>query len=26
VDALIDAVYDSVRHLRKISPVTQVHA
>jgi cysteine desulfurase len=26
VDALISAVEDSVRHLRKISPVTQVHA
>ena len=26
VDALIDAVEDSVRHLRKISPVTQLHA
>ncbi|MBZ5596546.1 MAG: cysteine desulfurase [Acidobacteriia bacterium] len=26
VDALIDAVEDSVRHLRKISPVTQAHA
>ena len=26
VDALIDAVEDSVRHLRKISPVTHAHA
>jgi cysteine desulfurase len=26
VDALIDAVEDSVRHLRKISPVTPIHA
>jgi cysteine desulfurase len=26
VDALISAVEDSVRHLRKISPVSQVHA